>query len=207
MPKWTLREQILSDFWTPYWFWETTIPSFICDEIVDVFTKQGGEYEEGRVSDTADIDNGFRKSDIKFSYENWINCMLYGYICEANTENFGYKLSGCDKEGFQFTKYGVGDYYSLHRDYSPNRNAPSYTRKLSATVQLSDSDEYEGGDLLMDMVAYDGDSTNRRKVHTITRGKGSVIVFDSRTPHEVTPVTKGTRYSLVKWVHGDTALE
>ena len=80
-------------------------------------------------------------------------------------------------------------------------------RKLSAIIQLTDPSEYEGGDLLMDMVAYDGDPKYRRKVHTITRGKGSVIVFDSITPHEVTPVTKGTRYSLVKWVHGDTALE
>tara|TARA_Y100001963_G_C6701848_1_gene409867 strand:+ start:134 stop:757 length:624 start_codon:yes stop_codon:yes gene_type:complete len=207
MAEWELYEPKMNDLWCPYWFWEATIPSFICDQIVDVFTKQGGEYQEGRISDTGEIVDGFRKSDIKFSYESWINCMLYGYVCSANAQNFGYKLSGTDKEGFQFTRYGVGDYYSLHRDFSIARNAPSHTRKLSVTVQLSDPNTYEGGDLLMEMCAYDDDPEDRRKDHKITRGKGSIIVFDSRLPHEVTPVTKGTRYSLVKWVHGDTPLQ
>ena len=36
--------------------------------------------------------------------------------------------------------------------------------------------------------------------------KGTVIVFDSRITHEVTPVISGERYSLVKWVHGDKPL-
>ena len=40
-----------------------------------------------------------------------------------------------------------------------------------------------------------------------SRGKGSVIVFDSRSIHEVTPITSGTRYSLVKWYHGDEPLK
>jgi len=29
-----------------------------------------------------------------------------------------------------------------------------------------------------------------------------MIFFPSYTLHEVTPVTKGTRYTLVGWVHG-----
>ena len=40
-----------------------------------------------------------------------------------------------------------------------------------------------------------------------SRGKGSVIVFDSRVYHEITPVIKGVRYSLVKWYHGDEPLK
>ena len=39
------------------------------------------------------------------------------------------------------------------------------------------------------------------------KSKGSVIVFDSRMTHEVTPVTRGERYSLVKWFHGDEPLK
>ena len=34
------------------------------------------------------------------------------------------------------------------------------------------------------------------------RDQGTVIVFDSRDWHRVTPVTKGTRYSLVCWTVG-----
>ena len=34
------------------------------------------------------------------------------------------------------------------------------------------------------------------------RDQGSVIVFDSRDFHRVTPCTKGTRYSIVCWTVG-----
>ena len=65
------------------------------------------------------------------------------------------------------------------------------------SIQLSDENSYEGGDLLID---YSGDT------YHAPRSKGSVIVFDSRLTHEVTPVTRGERYSLVKWFHGDEPL-
>ena len=34
------------------------------------------------------------------------------------------------------------------------------------------------------------------------KSKGTMIIFDSRIPHRVTPVTKGTRISLVAWMLG-----
>ena len=36
----------------------------------------------------------------------------------------------------------------------------------------------------------------------IQKEKGMIVCFPSYTLHEVTPVTKGERYSLVAWVHG-----
>ncbi len=69
---------------------------------------------------------------------------------------------------------------------------------MSLTVQLSDENDYEGGDLLL----YNGSTSDK-----LSRGKGSVIVFDSRIYHEITKVTKGVRYSLVKWYHGDEPLK
>ena len=67
-------------------------------------------------------------------------------------------------------------------------------RKLSFVYQLTDSDEYEGGNL----VFYD-DNGNKSIAPRI---RGSIILFDSRTRHEVTEVTKGVRKSLVGWVNG-----
>ena len=72
---------------------------------------------------------------------------------------------------------------------------------MSLTIQLSDENDYEGGDLIF----YNGtEDVDKAK---FARGKGSVVVFDSRLIHEVTPVTKGVRYSLVKWYHGDEPLK
>ena len=198
--------QLPNHFWSPYWFWESTLPSFICDEIINRHENQGN-FIEGKIESSPDYKSkSLRKSDVIFSDDQWINAILYGYVIFANNQNFNYELTDFDKECAQLTRYVKGEFYNLHRDFCPTRNMDSYTRKLSATVQLSDSDDYEGGDLVIDMSAYDEDYTNRRKNHKMTRCKGSVIVFDSRLPHEVTPVTRGTRYSLVKWVHGDKPL-
>ena len=65
------------------------------------------------------------------------------------------------------------------------------------SLQLSDKESYDGGDLIL---YYDGDA------YPTPKSKGTVIVFDSRITHEVTPVISGERYSLVKWVHGDKPL-
>ena len=61
-------------------------------------------------------------------------------------------------------------------------------------VQLSDPDDYEGGNL--QLLGEDG------KSYFAPRKKGTVIVFDSRTQHRVLKVTKGLRKSLVGWVVG-----
>lgn len=69
-------------------------------------------------------------------------------------------------------------------------------RKLSVTVSLNDPEEYNGGNLQFDFGPH-----KDLRYHTCTeiRPKGSVIVFPSHVYHQVTPVTRGTRYSLVCW--------
>ena len=68
-------------------------------------------------------------------------------------------------------------------------------RKVSFSVQLSNPSDYEGGDLRF----YRHSTT---KFMEAPKDKGTLILFPSWTIHEVTPVTAGTRYSLVSWVNG-----
>ena len=63
------------------------------------------------------------------------------------------------------------------------------------TVQLSDSKDYEGGEFQF----YNGNGDP--EIPPIQE-QGSVLVFDSRMYHRVTPITKGVRYSLVSWILG-----
>ena len=174
------------------WQWQKgEIPDEICDYIVNNI--DSNLYEEGRVAfhrkDT------IRNVKIQFDSINWINALLCGYIRYANYANFHYDLSDWDRESLQISKYSEGEYYKIHQDFTPEKYV---TRKLSLTVQLSDDNDYEGGDLVFH---------NLPDKKTSVRGKGSVIVFDSRTLHQVTPVTSGIRYSLVKWYHGDEPLK
>jgi PKHD-type hydroxylase len=66
-------------------------------------------------------------------------------------------------------------------------------RKLSISIQLTDPNEYEGGELYL----YDDD-----KGTVMDKTQGTLILFPSYVLHEVVPVTKGTRNSLVTWVTG-----
>jgi PKHD-type hydroxylase len=78
--------------------------------------------------------------------------------------------------------------YNWHQDFGTG-----VSRKLSNVVQLSDPSEYEGGNLQI--------MTNSG-VQRIRKKRGLAVAFPSFTFHTVTPVTAGTRQSLVAWVSG-----
>ena len=73
-------------------------------------------------------------------------------------------------------------------------------RKISMTVNLNNPQDYEGGNLKFDLGPHF--KGERFKVFDDMRTQGSVIIFPSFMYHCVTPVTSGTRYSLVLWLLG-----
>lgn len=97
-----------------------------------------------------------------------------------------FELSGV--EPLQLAEYGEGDEYGWHLDIGPGAAS---LRKLSATVQLSDPDDYEGGALEI------------WGTDAIDRAIGSAVVFPSYLVHRVLPVTRGVRRSLVAWMTGE----
>jgi len=73
-------------------------------------------------------------------------------------------------------------------------------RKISMTVNLTDPKNYAGGNLKFDY----GPHNPGKRFYTCKeiRPTGSIIIFPSFLYHCVTPVTRGTRYSLVLWSLG-----
>lgn len=119
----------------------------------------------------------------------WIFRRVTDIIVDLNSKFFKFDLYGFI-EGFQFTRYDApGGKYEQHID----RGLNTWTRKLSFTLQLSDPKDYTGGDLEL---YYGNEPTLPAKE------QGYVTVFPSYVLHRVTPVTKGTRYSLVAWITG-----
>jgi hypothetical protein len=110
---------------------------------------------------------------------------------EINNKIFKYNLTNVVE--FQILRYHEGGNYNWHCDYgiSPHNQL---TRKLSMSIQLSESSEYTGGDL--DMIDY----SNRTIKLQNCRGCG--VVFDSRIPHKANPVISGVRDVLVGWASG-----
>ena len=94
---------------------------------------------------------------------------------------------------------GNGQFIPEHGHYTDNPDMAGKVRKLSVTVSLNDPTEYDGGNLQFDLGPHRPD-----RYHTCEeiRPRGSIIVFPSHLHHQVTPVTRGTRYSLVAWSLG-----
>ena len=114
---------------------------------------------------------------------------LTDIVTEINNKYFKFDLYGFG-EAIQFTQYKApGGKYGKHIDKSLN----SCVRKLSLIVQLTDPKKYEGGDIHL----YVDDNPIK-----LDRTIGNVYLFPSYVMHEVTPVTKGERCSLVAWLTG-----
>lgn len=139
---------------------------------------------------------------------HWTVGFCYHYVLRANRENFLYDIAGFDGESMQYTSYKEGEYYNWHIDagietsFKPKENKQEnfvvtnseQIRKLSFILQLSDPDDYEGGEVqLMDS---DG------KTFFAPKTRGTIVIFDSRLKHRVKKVISGHRKSIVGWVVG-----
>ena len=159
--------------------------------------------------DRSRTDHDVRKTDIGFitDKDNMVNNIAWHFLREANKINFNYKLEYF--QPVQFARYRNGGHYDWHQDAS-GINPHGESRKLSLTFCLTDPKDYEGGELeffggdrqMEDMKLPDGTNITGEQIKQDIRDQGSVIVFDSRDFHRVTPCTKGTRYSIVCWTVG-----
>ncbi|WP_090019321.1 2OG-Fe(II) oxygenase [Limimonas halophila] len=118
---------------------------------------------------------------------------IYNRILKV-AKNVNNRFLGFDIRGIynaQYIEYShEGAKYDWHTDHGPGQNS---LRKLSIVIQLSEPDDYQGGDL---EVWYGP------QPKSATRKRGSAIIFPSFVLHRVTPVDRGIRRSLVTWVLG-----
>ena len=94
-------------------------------------------------------------------------------------------------ENLQFSIYTKGGCCDWHIDFEEDTNqGAGRDRIVNAIVQLSDPDDYTGGDL---------EARVGLSIHQASRERGSVLVLDKEIWHRVAPLTGGTRKSLVCW--------
>lgn len=147
-------------------------------------TIQQAQYRSGAASWLSPTDESTR-----WAFEKSLALMH-----KANATNWDFQLNGEDAF-LQFTSYYVGDFYDWHLDIGESHQDTG-KRKLSLVLQLSDPAEYSGGDLELFV---------QREPRNAPRDRGTVIIFPSYNLHRVTPVTDGSRFSLVHWATGEEA--
>lgn len=158
-----------------------------CSRVVEL--SQSLSIHGGRVGPDGALQQ-IRNSTVQFlsptPESEWLYSKFEAAILELN-KGFQYDLKGF-YEGMQVATYTSDGHYNWHSDFG--RGVYS-VRKLSFSVQLSNPEEYEGGELEF--------MASREPA---PRQQGTLIAFPSFLVHRVRPVTQGKRMSLVSWISG-----
>ena len=153
-----------------YYFWESGIKKTNCENLIKTYAPLA------TINSATVSEDGKQESNPSIRKQE---------VCWVESDDYDIsKFEQC-----QFTKSDNDGFYSWHRDRGEDN------RKLSAILHLSDSTEYEGGELQFFKGDKDPEELPIKK-------RGGVIVFDSSDWHRVTPVLNGIRYSLVMWASG-----
>lgn len=139
------------------------------------------EVSEYRVSDIAWLSNNPKTT--------WLFDRIADLAIKANSEMWNFDIWDY-QDDLQYTSYyGNGGHYDWHADLGPGIS----NRKLSIVLQLSNPDEYEGGELQMNTGG---------TIINVPKEKGLICFFPSFVLHRVTPLSSGLRRSLVTWLCG-----
>ena len=93
-----------------------------------------------------------------------------------------------------FNRYGGGQTFATHIDNSIRQSRDGSVRirsDLSATLFLTEPDDYDGGELLVE---------DTYGVHEVKLPAGDMILYPASSLHQVTPVTRGARTSSFFWI-------
>ena len=183
--------------------YESAVPIEFCNKLVEKFNENN--WESGLINGGS---NGVLNKQIRDTDRQWlpkfdlIDCILSRFIMQANQDAF-WNFDITEPELVQIGRYKENQFYGQHMDCYVKGGDIIGTgngagivvpllsqRKISASLLLNDGSEYEGGDLTI------LDETIE------TKKQGTIIVFPSFMVHQVTPVTKGVRYSAVCWMNG-----
>ena len=191
-----------------WWAFPSELSNKFCEDVIKLGNSlrqdKGlvGMNDSGKSKKNYDI----RNSDVCFFNDLWVFRIIQNYVNIAN-KSAGWNFDWDYCEDFQFTKYKKNQHYGWHCDSAGvyinevNKNYNGKTRKLSVIVSLSDPKDYKGGRLEFQFREGHKDFTKKIVCEDILP-KGSILVFPSFIYHRVTPVTQGTRYSLVNWILG-----
>ena len=187
-----------------YWYFKSVLTDKFCKKIIDLAKKEQKSVAKVGVGTT---DKKTRDSLVLFLNDPIIYETLGPYRHTAN-KNAGWNFQWESTEAVQYTEYNKKQHYRWHQDawdqaYANVEEPSTYgkIRKISVSCSLNDSKKYKGGKLQFDL------STPIKKDNIITceeiLPKGSIVIFPSFIWHRVTPVTQGTRQSLVLWNLGN----
>ena len=174
---------------------DDAIPLDLCDQIIEEYRDdknwEPASVGPGVVNDAVRKVNSIKIDDPSIMYQNFD---IRHRLSFGMTESIFYAIQKFRQiapamnaeanSGYNLLRYDEGDFYKEHTD-----SFIGHPRHVSCSFHLND--DYEGGEFAF---------LNRE--FKIKAKKGSLVMFPSNFmfPHEILPVTKGTRYSIITWI-------
>ena len=170
-----------------YAYWEKAFTKEECEKIIKIAK------DKDLIKGITKGQSNTRSSQISWLHSTdnleWVFRKITDIVLNLNDRFFQFNIFGLN-EGLQFTNYKApSDKYDKHID----RSLDFTIRKLSLSIQLTNPKEYKGGELFL----YEDEKGTEMK-----KEQGTLILFPSYILHEVKPIIKGERNSLVSWVTG-----
>lgn len=174
---------------------ENAIPNDLCDLIIKEYSDdqnwQNAQISKGIINDSIRKVNVIKLDDPANLFKNIPTRQKISF--EMNEVIFyamqKYKqiapgMTAGSNSGYDLLRYNEGDFYTEHTD-----SFIDSPRHVSCSFHLND--DYEGGEFAF---------FNRE--FKIKAKKGALVIFPSNFmfPHEILPVTKGTRFSIITWL-------
>jgi PKHD-type hydroxylase len=176
-----------------YYYFTNVFTELEIEKIIEIGESQPKIKATTVGEDVSQQESEYRVSDISWLSNNpktnWVFDRISNLAIKANSEMWNFDIWDFQDDLQYTTYYGNGGHYDWHADLGVGIS----NRKLSVVLQLSNPDEYEGGDLQMNT----GGS-----ILNIPREKGLICFFPSFVLHRVTPLSSGLRRSLVTWLCG-----
>jgi PKHD-type hydroxylase len=171
-----------------FWIWDQVLSRDFCNLVLQ--ETEWAKKEQGQAG--GEVNTKVRITDVVWkSQMSPIGCVALNYINSANAQaGWDYELIGTEE--IQIGRYKKEGHYDWHIDIEVPDNK-NIQRKLSMSIQLNDSSEYEGGKFEFKSL----EDASQPKMQ-----QGSIMVFPSFLEHRITPILSGTRYSAVTWAGG-----
>jgi len=168
-------------------------------KIIPLINKKAKNYLGDRVLYVGATKRGILK-DIRnvkgyqLNFDNPTNILYWNYIKTEIERLFVYyrtkfpQMASSKINQIDLLKHSPDSNYKIHID-----NCTTTRRALSIIMNLNDG--YEGGYLIFT-------DQKHKEIKKLKLNKGSIVFFPSNFlyPHSITPIIKGTRYSIVAWL-------
>src|SRR5690606_32901391 len=173
-----------------------TIPDFLtpdevrqCREVLEKASWQDGRATAGDLAAKV-------KANLQLAPDHPLTRQLGDFILERLGRNDRFMAAALPLKVLppRFNRYAGGGTYGDHIDNAifVVPGTPHRIRSdLSATLFLSDPDEYDGGELVVES----GFGSRRVKLPA-----GHMVLYPATTLHRVTPVTRGARFAAFFWI-------